>query len=100
MVKTSFRKAAAVFPRFVDHEQRQKAELPFLAEQLKEFTDPYGRIFNASLGSGSTTIGLVFGDVLHPDQIVSNEIEPEFIKVATEEARAYDVPLVLSTYNW
>ena len=49
------------------------------------------------LGSGATTLGLRLAGVEH---IVSNEIDPEYQKVAQQQAASYGISLTTASYDW
>lgn len=86
---------AEIWPDFVNFEKRGKSEIPFLLSHLKEYEDP--KVFDACLGSGATTIGLKLAGI---NNVVSNEIDEDFIRIAQEEARKSKVQLNTTSYDW
>lgn len=86
---------AQLWTDFVEFPKRTRLETPFLLEQLADYTHP--KVFDACLGSGATTIGLKKAGI---DTIVSNEIDPDLIEVAREEAGRNDVTLNLTNHDW
>ncbi len=89
---------ADLWPDLVNIWERERAEIRFLDEQFSEYPEP--TVFNAATGSGATTIGLIaYGVVKEPD-IVSNEIDEEFTRVAKSEAERYGIALNFTSYDW
>jgi len=86
---------ADVWTDFVDFERRSQTEIPFLLEQLAEFDKP--KVLDACLGSGATSIGLKLAGI---EDVVSNEIDGDFVRVAEMEARKHGVNLDVREYNW
>ncbi|MEK6867668.1 MAG: class I SAM-dependent methyltransferase, partial [Nanoarchaeota archaeon] len=84
-----------IWPELVSFEKRRQRETPFLLEQLADCPKP--RILDAALGSGATTLGLRLAGVEH---IVSNEIDPDYQKVAQQQAASYGVSLTTASYDW
>lgn len=84
-----------MWTRFVNFEERRKKEIPFLLEQLKGYQHP--RILDAALGSGATSLGLRLAGIEH---IVSNEIDPNYRRIAEEEAQCYGVSLSTTAHSW
>jgi len=80
---------------FVKYKERRKTEIPFLLSQLKEYQCP--KIFNSCLGSGPTTIGLVKAGIRN---VISNEIDDDFLRLAEQETKKYGVRLCVTRYDW
>jgi len=81
---------------FVKEEERRKTEIPFLLDQLKEYQCP--KVFNSCLGSGTTTIGLIKAGIRN---VVSNEIDDVFLRIAKKEAKKHGVRLGhITRYDW
>lgn len=85
---------AKIWPDFVNHEKRQAGEIPFLLEQLAGIPSP--RVFDASLGSGATSIGLKKAGI----EVVSNDIDDDLIRIARDYAKLQGVELDVTTYDW
>lgn len=75
--------------------KRWKTEIPFLLEHLKKYEKP--KVFDSALGAGVTSIGLKLAGI---NDIISNEIDEEFRKVALENAKKYGVTLTITQYDW
>ncbi len=87
---------AGLWPDLVNIWERERVEIPFLCRLLPK--NP--KVLNVATGSGATTIGLIaYGIVKEPD-IVSNEIDKEFTRVAKSEAERYGIALNLTSYDW
>jgi len=86
---------AEIFPDFVNYEKRQKTEIPFLRSQFPTHLHPH--LLNACLGSGATTFGLYNSGLT---DIISNEIDPEFITIANDLAKDLQIPLTITQYDW
>ena len=86
---------AEMWPDFVDFEKRWKTEIPFLLDKLKNYKDP--KVFDSALGAGVTSIGLKLAGIKN---IISNEIDEEFRKVALQQAKKYGVSLTITQYDW
>jgi SAM-dependent methyltransferase len=80
---------------FVNFEKRRKTEIPFLLKQLKEYRCP--KVFDSCLGSGPTTIGLKKAGITN---VVSNEIDDIFLRIAEQEAKKHGVRLCVTRYDW
>jgi len=86
---------AEMWPDFVDFEKRWKTEIPFLLEKLKNYKNP--KVFDSALGAGVTSIGLKLAGIKN---VISNEIDEEFRKVALQQAKKYGVSLTITQYDW
>lgn len=84
-----------LWPDFVNFEKRRKMEIPFLVGQLAEYGNP--KIFDACLGSGATTLGLKLAGI---EDVVSNDIDRDLVKVAQNEAEKLGVNLDVTSYDW
>lgn len=94
-VNLDTRVLADLWPDFVNFEKRRKTETPFLLDQLSEYTNP--KVFDACLGSGATTIGLKLAGI---DDILSNDIDDDLIKIAQKEAKKFGVNLNITSHDW
>lgn len=86
---------AEMWPDYVDFEKRWKTEIPFLLKFLKKYKKP--KVFDAAAGAGVTSIGLKLAGI---KDVISNEIDENFRKVALEQAKKYGVTLTFTTYDW
>jgi len=86
---------AEMWPDFVDFEKRWETEIPFLLEQLKHYNNP--EVFDSALGAGVTSIGLKRAGIKN---VISNEIDEEFRRVALQQAEKYGVSLTITQYDW
>lgn len=84
-----------IWPELVCFEKRRRKEIPFLLEELADYPQP--RILDVALGSGATTLGLRLAGVEH---IVSNEIDPDYERIALQQAEIYGVSLTTASYDW
>ena len=87
---------ADLWPDLVNIWERERIEIPFLRGLLPKNS----KVFNAATGSAPTTIGLIAYSVVKETDIVSNEIDEEFTRVAQSEAERYGIPLNLTSYDW
>ncbi|MEA3343599.1 MAG: class I SAM-dependent methyltransferase [archaeon] len=87
---------ADIWPDLVNIRERERTETRFLRGLLPK--NP--KVFNAATGSATTTIGLIVSGVVKKTDIVSNEIDKEFIRVAKSEAERYGIALNLTSYDW
>jgi hypothetical protein len=85
---------ARIWPDFVCLEKRMKKEVPFI---LKNRSNNSHCVFDAALGSGATTIGLMRAGIR---SIVSNEIDPAMVSVAHIEARERGYRLMTLGRDW
>lgn len=82
---------AGMWTDFVNFPKRKETEIPFLMQHLK------GKVFDACLGSGATTIGLKLSGI---EDIISNDIDEDFIDVAKAEADKHRVSLDITNHDW
>lgn len=87
---------ADIWPDLVNIWERERAETRFLRGLLPK--NP--KVFNAATGSAPTTIGLIAYGIVKETDIVSNEIDEEFTRVAQSEAERYGIALNLTSYDW
>ncbi len=85
---------AKIWPDFVDMDKRMKKEIPFILDRIHK-TDL--KVFDSTLGSGATSIGLKLFGVKF---VVSNEIDTEMVLVALHQASRKFVNLEIISYNW
>ncbi|MEA3343087.1 MAG: class I SAM-dependent methyltransferase [archaeon] len=86
---------ADIWPDLVNFKERRKTEILFLLVHLSKYK--HLKVFDAALGSGATTLGLKLAGI---EDIVSNEIDEELVRVAQSEAERYGVALNLISYDW
>ncbi|MBN2454643.1 class I SAM-dependent methyltransferase [Candidatus Woesearchaeota archaeon] len=86
---------SALWPGYVNLEKRSEKEVPFLLDQLSEYANP--RVLDAALGSGATTISLKLAGI---EDVISNDLDEDFITVAIEEAGKRGVNLDTFSYDW
>ena len=86
---------AEMWPDFVNFEKRWETEVPFLLKKLKRYKNP--KVFDSALGAGVTSIGLKLNGI---EDVISNEIDEEFRKVALQQAKKYGVSLTITQYDW
>lgn len=84
---------AELWSDFVNFEKRIKSEIPF----LMKFIDKSSNVFDSSLGSGATTIGLKIKGI---NNIISNEIDFDLLKIAQIEADKTKVKIDTVSYDW
>lgn len=88
------RKLASMWGSFVNWDKRLLSEGPFLLEHLKKHGCQ--RVFDAALGEGGLSIFLLKNGF----EVVSNELDSEFRKVALENARREGARLNVTEYYW
>lgn len=88
------RKLAGMWGAFVDRDRRLLTEGPFLLEQLGK--RGCRRVFDAALGDGAVSIFLVKNGF----EVVSNELDSEFRKVALENAGRDGIRLNVTAHYW
>jgi len=80
---------------FSNIEERASVESPFIIEQAKLKFESY--VFDACLGSGSTSIGLKQHGI---SKIVSNEIDTSLANYSSEQAKQRGISLDITPYDW
>ncbi len=88
------RKLAGMWGAFIGWDKRLHAEGPFLLEQLGK--RGCRRVFDAALGDGAVSIFLIKNGF----EVVSNELDSEFRKVAMENARREGIRLDVTEHYW
>ncbi len=84
-----------IWPELVCFEKRRQRETPFLLEQLAAYPQPH--VLDVALGSGATTLGLRLAGI---ERIVSNEIDPDYRRIALRQAETYGVSFTTVSYDW
>ena len=85
---------ANLWPDFVDYKKRSTKEIKFILSQIKDIKNP--KIFDSTLGSGATSIGLKKTG----KDVISNEVDSYYIRIAKEEARKQKVTLDIRSFDW
>lgn len=80
--------------RLIDWKARRVAENGFLVESLQHFD--CNKVFDASLGDGCDSIHLLQNGF----SVVSNELDDGFIRKAQQNARANNVRLNVTSFDW
>ncbi len=88
------KKLAGMWGTFVDWDKRLLTEGPFLLEQLRK--RGCRRVFDAALGDGAVSIFLIKNGF----EVVSNELDSEFRKVALENAKREGIRLDVTGHYW
>ena len=78
-----------------DIEERVKVEAPFIITQANLSHE--SKVFDACLGTGSTTIGLKLHGI---DNIISNDIDDELILYSQKQAKEKGTSLKVTRYDW
>lgn len=79
---------------FSNVNERIKVETPFLISQLDLNSD--SKVFDACLGSGATSIGLLLKGI----EVISNDLDEDFIRFAIQKANTYNLSLNTKQYDW
>jgi SAM-dependent methyltransferase len=88
------KKLARMWPDFVNIEKRMGKETPFIMQHVPS-QDSF--VFDACLGCGATTIGLRLGGMKN---VLSNEVDPEMLRMANFEAHDRKVRMMTVSYDW
>lgn len=85
---------ARIWGDLVDWDERRKKDKDFLLGELVELNNP--RIYDVALGDGCDSIFLIKSGF----NVTSNELDPEFKKVAQLNAKKENVSLKITSLDW
>ncbi len=96
MIKENYNSKVLVemWADFIDWEKRRKGENGFLKQKLVE--NNVHKIFESCLGDGCDTIYLLKEGF----EVISNDLDKEFIKKAQQNAKKENVKLNITSYDW